>query len=1119
MTRFFLRHPVSTWMIFGICLILGIYSLPRLQIEAIPEVKLPNLSITSSWNGASPQAVQQSITLPIEEAVRNVHGVESVRSTSRASRAQVEVEFRREVDIDFARLELNEHLGPVRRTLPLGATQPQVVAHVPEEFQTEDFFTFSLESKLAPNELRELAETWIVPRILTVDGVADARVQGGARPLLKILIDRRELELYGITADEVFAAIDRLDDLAGAGSIRQQGLEKLVSLRDPLNLEKLRAAVVARRGARNFRLGELGEVRADFEDPAYFVRANGRNVVQVAVDKRSSANAVGVSRNLRHALPVIAASLPFEAVLDVDQDQGRDLEQKLQELVVRCLTILLILFLLLVASLRQVRLTAITTYSILFAIVISLSLFYFLRISVNFITISGLTVCFGMLLDNSILALEAIHRRLEAVTGAGATDLSRRTKLGIVLQAVIEGTREVQFPIVATTLTTLAAFVSFIFLSGRLSLYYVPLAVAVAVSNIAALFVTFCWIPVVLHGAWAKPLVHRLPDGPRDVWDPRELHRFVEDRHDLERRPGVLERIFTWNQRLAWLVVPAVAGLLVWGTWFVYKDKVMKGGFWRLPDPTELFLYLEMPAGTDVRLATETLALFEDAISPVEPGVRMRSTTFDYRGFIRIEFDKKLLKTATPTYYRAVWVDLADRTGGVSIFIRGFADQPYFKGPFAGSALNSLIKITGYNSRQLNLIAESTLRNIQRQRRVRNARITSGLGWGDRSTQDETVITLQRERLGEYGLTVADVLGQLRRLIGVDTPWTLLVDGEQERVQLAFDDSETLQYSDVAGKVITTPRGEKVRLGELVRLEPRPIPASVIRENQRYSLYVNWEYVGTDKMRQSYIQKVIAALDLPYGYGAEEARQEFITEEEDTELKLAAWLALGFVGLLLAALFESLPLTLLVLTSVPMGLAGVFWAFWITGDAFDSSARIGLVLLFGVVVNNAVLLASRFRQEASLVLKARLGGDPEAAAALFPGFRKALGGSDLYALDRSERVALLRRAVARATQVRLRSILLTSSTTIVGLVPLLIPMPDFLASALGGAHQTQGKDIWENLALTSIGGLVSSTVLLIVALPPLYYLCIRASWATRDLWHWLRSRRAERQLRLQVPAS
>ena len=1105
MTRFFLRHPVTTWMLFTTFVVLGIYAVPRLQVEAIPEVRLPSLVITSNWNGASPQAVQRSLTLPIEEAVRSVHGVESVRSTSRAARSQVEVEFRREVDIDFARLELNEHLGSVRRNLPLGATQPMVVAHVPEEFQTENFFTFSLESTLDPNDLRDQAESWIVPRLLGVDGVADARMQGGARPLLKILLDRQKLDLYGLGADEVFAAVDRLDDLFAAGSIREQGLEKIVSLRQPIDVQALRAAPVAQRGGRTFRLGMVGEVRQTHEDPVYFVRANGRNVVQVVVDKRSNANSVGVSRNLRDALPRLEQEIPFDATFHVDTDQGRDLEHKLYELLLRSFVIVLVLFVLLALSLRQVRLTAIITGSIFFAVVISLSLFYFMRISVNFITISGLTICFGELLDNSILVLDGIHRRLRALQQAEKERLSRRAKLAIVVQTIVEGTREVQFPIYATTLSTLAAFASFIFLSGRLALYYTPLAIAIGVSMLGSLFVAFCWTPVVLHGAWAKPLVRRTADGPNDVADARILHAYVEDRHDLDERPGIMERLFDWSQRLWWLIVPATLAVLVWGTYFVYRDKVLKGGFWRFPDQEELFLYLEMPAGTDIRLATETLRLFEASISPVEEGVRMNSTTFDYRGFIRVEFDKKLLTTVTPTYYREVWVDLADRTGGVSIFIRGFADQPYFKGPFAGSSLNSLVKITGYNSKQLNTIAENTLHTIQRQRRVRNARITSGLQWGDRATQDETVITLQRERLAEYGLTVADVLGQVRRLLGVDFPWTMQIDGEQEQVQLAFDDSETIQYAEVAAKMLVTREGRRVRLGDLVRLEERPIPASVIRENQRYTVFVNWEYVGTDKMRQGYIKRVLDSMDLPYGYSAEEARDEFISEEEDEELNLAAGLAVGFIGLLLAALFESFALPLLVLLSLPMSLVGVFIAFWMTGDAFDSSARIGLVLLFAVAVKNAILLASRFRQEASLVLKAKLGGDPEAQAALFPGLRRSLGGVDLYRLEAKERPALLRRAVARATRIRLSSILLTSATTVIGLAPLLIPLPDRLVDLLGG-KETQGKDIWENLALTSIGGLASSTVLLVIALPAMYYASVRAAWLARRLWERQRAR-------------
>jgi HAE1 family hydrophobic/amphiphilic exporter-1 len=286
-------------------------------------------------------------------------------------------------------------------------------------------------------------------------------------------------------------------------------------------------------------------------------------------------------------------------------------------------------------------------------------------------------------------------------------------------------------------------------------------------------------------------------------------------------------------------------------------------------------------------------------------------------------------------------------------------------------------------------------------------------------------------------------------------------------------------------------------------------------------------------MRKAYIKKVLESMDLPYGYEAEESEQAFFTEEEEEELALTLWLAVAFVFMVMAALFESITLPILVATSIPMGLVGVVLTNWKSNTAFDSSARIGLVLLFGIVVNNAILLASRFRHECSLVIKAKLGGDPEAEASLFPGQRKELGGTDMYILPPEGRATLLRRAVARAVRIRLRSILLTSGTTILGLVPLLLSetrIRDWLAF-LGRDHARQitdwlvglfpllsdpeeGQEIWENLALSSIGGLISSTILILIAIPALYYLGVRMSWMGRSFADFARARwrraRAER---------
>ncbi|MCK5619164.1 MAG: efflux RND transporter permease subunit [Candidatus Krumholzibacteria bacterium] len=1093
MTRFFVRHPVTTWMIFTMFVVLGIYSLPKLQIEAMPEVDLPELRVFTRWNGASPKAIQRSITIPVEEAARNVHGVEEIESRSNPGWSQVTVKFRREIDIDFARMVLNEQLGSVRRNLPLGAGQPEITVSIPEEFRTEDFFTFSLESGLDTNELRELTERWVVPQLLALEGVADANIMGGADPLIKIVLDRRKLELYRIGAGEVYTSLDRLDDFIGAGVVFERGMEKLVALREPVDIRKLENAVVARRGGQTFTLKMLGEVRLDHEDPTWFPRANGKNIVLVSVDKRSGANTVTVSRTLRKALPGIQEGLPFEVTYYIDEDQGQELEDKLRELVYRSFIILGILFMLLVITLRQVKLTAVVTASILFAIVISLSLFYFLDISVNFITISGLTVCFGLILDNSILVLDSVHRRLNALEKAEKAGLSRKTKFRVAVETIVGGTKEVLFPILATTLTTMVAFASFIFLSGRLALYYVPLAISVVTAMLASLFVAFCWVPMVLDRWWARPLVRHSSDGPNEVDDPEELTAFVEDLPDLHAPLPLFEKMFYLKQKIAWVMIP-ICGVLFWWGWHVYDTKVNKGGFWQFPSREELLCYVEMPSGTDVELTSETLYGFEKLLLPIPEGARMTARAWGNQAFLNVEFEDELLKTTIPLNYRALLIEKADKTGGASVFIRGFSDRPYFKGAFGGSNLNSLVKITGYNSKKLSEIAERAKARASKSRRVRDVRIVTGGQW-DRHRQQEMVITIRRDRLAAHALTVQDLVSQVQRLLGVDFPWTMLIEGEQERLQLSYDDSDDISYTDIADKVIRNQDGEQVRLGDLIDIEKREMSRSITRTDQRYTAYVNWEYVGTDQMRTRYIKDIITGVedDLPYGYTVEESTREFLTEEEEEELNQALWLALVFIFMVMAALFESVTLPLLVLMSVPMALVGVFVIFWLTNSTFDSSAKIGLILMFGIVVNNAILLITRFRMEAELILKVKQGGEPAERAALFKGLRRQLGGGELFDLPKTERASLLRRAVARGTRIRLRSILLTSGTTVAGLAPLLVHL-----------NETEDKDIWENLALASIGGLVASTILLILVMPPLYYYCVRTGWTFRSFFLWLK---------------
>ncbi len=1109
MIRFWVDHPVATWMLFASLLVCGLYALPRLTIEAMPESDLPKLTIYTTWPGASPSAIQRSLTLPIEEAAAQCHGIQKIESTSRHGESSVEVSYQRDVDLEFARLELSEQLGAVRRTLPARAGQPQIRPDVPEQIRVDEFFSVSLISPLPLNELREQADDWLVPRFLAIPGVADAVLRGGALPELKVALDLELLERYGLTADTVARRLDALDAVVPAGVVHHGGQDLTVTVHDSVTVAMLEHTVLTTVGGQAVTLGHVARVERGYEDVVYFRRIDGDNVISLIVTKRSGENSVAVSRRLRDALPTIAKSVPFAVTFDVEQDEGQDLEDKLRELVYRSLAILVLLFLLLAAALRRVVLVGIVIASILFAIVVCLSLFYFFGISVNFITISGLTICFGMLLDNSILVLDSIHRRLTT------------RRLGSAHDALVDGTREVSFPIMATTLTTVVAFLSFIYMTGRLALFYVPLATSVGFAMAASIFVAFCWMPVALRGTAERERRKPASEGLADErsgwalfwrWSLGTLvlaglavlgARFAPGASRLRVllpwigvAAGILVAVGAFlsyvapltrlNIRLWPLAMLLMLGLFT-GGWWAFQHKVHKGGFWQPASEENLRLYLRRPVGTDVVLTSETMKLFENELMPLPDGVRMRVTAFENWAYMQVEFKTDAVRySAYPVMYRNKLIVLAEEMGGMFIFIGGYGD-PYLKGGSGGMMNNSTIMLSGYNSKELKALSDGIVERLNRNRRARNVRLSSGAQFESEGT-DETVVQIDRDILARHRLSVAEVSGYLQRLLGIDTPWHMIVDGEDTQVQLSFEGADDMQYGTVLGKTMTTRRGQKVRLGDLVRLETRPELTAITRKDQRYSQRINWEYIGTDRMRQAFIADILAGLQLPYGYTAEDVSGEQITQEEKEQLTRTLWLTLVFITMTLAALIESFALPLMILLAVPMAMVGVVGIFWAAGSTFDSSAQIGLILMFGIVVNNAILLVNRYR----LMVREAVAdhGLSEGAEARVPA-KARLGGFDLWRLEPDERRGILRHAIVEGTRIQMRSILLTSGTTIFGLLPLLYQVEK---------QAGQTKDIWENLALASIGGLTSSTVLLLSAVPAMYWAFTRWGWGLARLF-------------------
>ncbi len=327
------------------------------------------------------------------------------------------------------------------------------------------------------------------------------------------------------------------------------------------------------------------------------------------------------------------------------------------------------------------------------------------------------------------------------------------------------------------------------------------------------------------------------------------------------------------------------------------------------------------------------------------------------------------------------------------------------------------------------------------------------------------------------------MMGHIRRLLGVESPWHMIIDGEDQRIMLTFDDAAEIEYDQILGRIMTTSRGQKVQLGRLVTIENRPEISSITRHDQRYSQMINWEYIGTDSMKRKYLADIVAGIELPYGYTAEDISGEQITEEEEDQLKETLYWTILFIFMAMAAMFESFFLPFLVLLTLPMAMAGVGGIYWYSGVEFDSSAKVGLILMFGIVVNNAILLINRFRlQVREIVAEKGYLGDQVPA-------KGRMGAFDLWRLDGPERQGILYRAIGEGVRIQMRSILLTSGTTIAGMLPLVYQ-----------SDTSTGNDIWNNLALSSIGGLTSSTVLILSAVPALYWIFTRLGWTLARGW-------------------
>ena len=1048
MVRFSIRRPIAVSMAYLAVALLGVAAWRGIPIELLPETDLPQLSVSAEWGRATPEAMEAFVTAPLEAAVQQVRGVEEISSISSEQfgqgRSQLTVKFARGTDMDFARLDLSERLSQVEEDLPEGVIGPRVEPYVPQEFreQRRPFLRYTLTGPFLLEALRAHVDDQIEPELLQLDGVAGIEAYGGRDRVLEVVLDENRINALGLRPRQVWQRILDLEYVSEAGVVAMDGMERMLAIRHRIDAtDDIREAVLLSSGGRLVRVKDVAIVHDTYEEPQSLYRIDGQPAVAFQVHKEVGINTVKVADRVKAKVTELEASLPPGSRLLLDDDESEAIRKALNDLRIRALIAAAVVFVVLLVFLRSFRSAGIVFATIAFSILIALNLIYFGGLSLNVLTLMGLAMGFGLIVDNAIVVLENIYRKWqkgeEKQRGSGAVGQSEGAAAAVV--AAEEGAREVGLPILAATATTVIVFLPFLYLQGELRDYYIPFAVVVGMSLVASLFVAFTFIPALAAKLLGGGRAGGRADGLTVSATPGAPARRPAGPPFYVRLYAVLLR-----GTLRWPLITAIIALAVLGgSYRVFDKYVTRGVLWRAwwGEQTYISILIRLPRGEELDRTDELARFFEEKLKHTPEVERYVTSVQPQYAFLRVTFPDSLENTQIPPAIKEQLVAYSYLFGGAEVRVYGYG--PSFYG--GGSAPpNYSIKVLGYNYEAVRDIAEDLGRRLLRFSRIRDVDVNSAGGWYTRDKASEFTLALDRERLGVHGLTAEDVVYQIAAAIrGSVQRGFVRVGGDELRFDVKLEGSDAMDADALPNLLIQAGDGRMVRLGDVGEVREREVLSRIERENQQYQRYVSYEFRGPSKLGDRTRDAVIASTRLPDGYSIEGEDDWRWDEEEQRQIWIVLGISLLLIYMVTAALFESVIQPFVVLLTVPMALVGVFLIFYFTDASFTREAWIGVITMGGIVVNNAILLVDHVNQ-----LRRRHG---------IP----------------------LRDATIQGTLERVRPILMTSCTTILGLLPLVL----FSESA--------DANIWNALGLSLIGGLTSSMVLVLTVTPALYLLAER----------------------------
>ncbi|KAB8126749.1 efflux RND transporter permease subunit [Gracilibacillus oryzae] len=997
------KRPVGVIMIVLAIIAMGVISVRNLAIDLFPEIDLPIAVVATSYPDAAPQEVENLVSAPIEGALSSIEGVDTIQSQSQSGSSLVIIMFQNGTNLDNALLEVRESIDQVTSFLPEGANDPSVLRFNPNQMP---IMWVGLSGSDIAN-LQNIAEDQVQPYFERQAGVASVSIEGGQDRIINLELNRSAIQQYGVSPQLIQQSLGGANQSASAGAIQKGDKDLQLRIDGSFDtVDDISNTIIRTPQGAQITVKDVATVEDTFQKNGTTL-VNNEEAVVLSVLKQSDGNTVEVSDNIIAAIDDLQENLPSDVELELVVDTSQFIKQSINSVIQNMIFGGIFALLVLLLFLKSFRATIVIGVSIPIAIVSTFVLLYFTGETLNILTMGGLALGIGMMVDSSIVILENI--------------VSYRQRGHSLKEAAIKGASEIAPAVIASTTTTLVVFLPIVFVEGIASELFTPLALTISFSLIASLVVAVTLVPMLS----SKLLSKMTEDNGRRYWFDRLLNRVTNG------YAKVLAKALKLRKTTIAITIAAIVGSACLvpfiGTAFIPEG-----------DQGQISISVETPTGTSEQKTLEItdqvdekLKEYDDVIDVNYMTVNSSDASFSMMssgsagGSYTIQLVPQDQRSqSTDEVVQELDEDLSAIAGAeiiVSAMGSGFS---------SGDPVQ--IQISGPEHDVLEELASQVLTNIEDVEGVYNP--TTSVS----ETQPEMNIVVDRELAAQYGLSYQEVMSQIQLGFTSQTVMQYREAGDEINVRLIYPEEERTTINDLENLMIQNQQGTQIPLLTIADFEQEQSAATITRSNQERQVTVTSEISGRDlgSVTQD-IENILDGMQFPsdeytYSIGgqAEDMAEAF------TDLGLALILSIFLVYAVMAVQFESFLQPFIIMFSMPATAVGVFGGLFITGQPLSITAFIGVIMLAGIVVNNAIVLVDYIN-----ILRER-------------------------GVDRFE-------AIMEAGKARLRPILMTTLTTILAMVPL----------ALGYG---EGAETQQPMAITVIFGLTVSSLFTLVLIPVVY---------------------------------